>query len=717
MKVFLLLLIGCGGHVFAQVEKPNVVGMCGSTVTGLLEGTIASPGFPNENYPDDSNCTYEIVVPDGYVVSYQSTFLKIEDRLNGFCFDFVRIFPSGDLTQSNARKFCGNDDIPFDTTSGTKLIVTFNSDDSINDEGFVISWAALNISGSEPTFNCDFDGAFPLCPGWTQSKVDDFDWSFGRGPTPSEDTGPSADHTTDSFDGRYAFIEASGRAPDGSSKDSKVAELLSPPVELTEHPAYCLELWYHNLGTGKLRVVQLFKDKHNYLATVDGDILDQWQQVRVTLPGTNRTSQIGIEATRGRTFRSDVAVDDITLVPQACNDDEDSITNEPQSTEATTSLGRTRAAFTVTATTSTFPQTKETCDDVLSSCASLRAACEDSKPIRRLCRRTCNACLSPLPEDEPCTDVVMMCPSLAPLCDSTPAVRDICQQTCDVCNVTDDVMNVVTTMMSITDPIPSSSANAGGGGCVDLNEERCRRFTSSCYMDIFKVVCPKTCGTCEETEGEITTKKEYEEVDRTDCQDTNMDIMFLVDGSGSIKMMEFAQVIQFVKQVCAPFDLSKDRVGVMQYSHWFSKRPLSAQPYLETVIPIGQYTDIGQLSSALDTVQRHGHTSYTAHAIEKAARFDFPSSPRNDDVCTYKVLIVVTDGSSSDSSMLMSSSNFARESGITLFAVGVRGYSLHELQTIASGATGSNDRVYATNSFSDLVTLIPHLRAGIHALK
>ena len=51
---------------------------------------------------------------------------------------------------------------------------------------------------SGPSFNCDFESVNGLCPGWKQSKTDDFDWTLKKGPTPSGldgSTGPANDHT------------------------------------------------------------------------------------------------------------------------------------------------------------------------------------------------------------------------------------------------------------------------------------------------------------------------------------------------------------------------------------------------------------------------------------------------------------------------------------------------------------------------------------------
>ena len=44
--------------------------------------------------------------------------------------------------------------------------------------------------------SCNFDSR--LCLDWSQSTADVFDWTRGRGTTPSSNTGPSSDHTSES---------------------------------------------------------------------------------------------------------------------------------------------------------------------------------------------------------------------------------------------------------------------------------------------------------------------------------------------------------------------------------------------------------------------------------------------------------------------------------------------------------------------------------------
>ena len=64
-------------------------------------------------------------------------------------------------------------------------------------------------SGGDVNWSCSFEttsGADTWCD-VTQASDDDFDWSFGNGPTPSNPTGPSKGHSGPYF----TFIEATRR--------------------------------------------------------------------------------------------------------------------------------------------------------------------------------------------------------------------------------------------------------------------------------------------------------------------------------------------------------------------------------------------------------------------------------------------------------------------------------------------------------------------------
>jgi len=54
-----------------------------------------------------------------------------------------------------------------------------------------------------------------------------------------------------------------------------------------------------------------------------------------------------------------------------------------------------------------------------------------------------------------------------------------------------------------------------------------------------------------------------------------LDVMFLLDGSGSSTQKDFDYTLDFVKDFAALVDLNQIHIGVMQYSHWFNSRYLN----------------------------------------------------------------------------------------------------------------------------------------------
>lgn len=56
------------------------------------------------------------------------------------------------------------------------------------------------------------------------------------------------------------------------------------------------------------------------------------------------------------------------------------------------------------------------------------------------------------------------------------------------------------------------------------------------------------------------------------CWRRDLDLMFLLDGSGSMEQKDFDVVLDFVKNVTSKFDLNQVHVGVMQYSYWYKQR-------------------------------------------------------------------------------------------------------------------------------------------------
>ncbi|CAF4347101.1 unnamed protein product, partial [Adineta steineri] len=122
----------------------------------------------------------------------------------------------------------------------------------------------LTLGFCKPPINCDFE-AIDLCS-WTQMKNDEFDWLLQTGATESFGTGPTVDHTTNSAQGHYIFIETSHPA-----KQNDTARIISEHL-LTGQG--CFSLWYHMHGEdiGSLVIYQNTKSNPmTQINKIDGE--------------------------------------------------------------------------------------------------------------------------------------------------------------------------------------------------------------------------------------------------------------------------------------------------------------------------------------------------------------------------------------------------------------------------------------------------------------
>ena len=155
----------------------------------------------------------------------------------------------------------------------------------------------------------DFEYSFGL---WAQDSTDDFDWTRQQGSTSSDNTGPTRDHTRGTTKGHYAFIETSSPRVTGDK-----ARLVSPIISATDNKGSCqLRMYSHMYGSsvGSLNIYtrQQGNGILKKIFSRTGNEGDQWVRVIVPLNEGN-DFQILIEAVKGRSYTSDIAVDDISL--------------------------------------------------------------------------------------------------------------------------------------------------------------------------------------------------------------------------------------------------------------------------------------------------------------------------------------------------------------------------------------------------------------------
>ncbi|XP_062616357.1 fibropellin-1-like [Saccostrea cucullata] len=138
-------------------------------------------------------------------------------------------------------------------------------------------------------------------------------WFRRQGPTPSQGTGPSSAHGGQF----YFYFEATGRRRRGNYYfvDNGVA---------FEDTTYCLSLYYHMYGRdiGSFSIYTYkFYNGYQKVFSVRRSQGDQWHKVERNID-LDPDTKIVIQAVRGRSFRGDIAIDDVTLMPNPCDVDQ-----------------------------------------------------------------------------------------------------------------------------------------------------------------------------------------------------------------------------------------------------------------------------------------------------------------------------------------------------------------------------------------------------------
>ncbi|XP_052467005.1 integrin alpha-X [Carassius gibelio] len=188
-----------------------------------------------------------------------------------------------------------------------------------------------------------------------------------------------------------------------------------------------------------------------------------------------------------------------------------------------------------------------------------------------------------------------------------------------------------------------------------------------------------------------------------------IDIAFLLDGSGSVRENNFKKMKDFVTSVIRRFTERDAQFAIAQYSKdciiHYNFNQLKIQDEWE--------------SKVTDIKYQRGPNTYTATAIIQLVEYLFkpagglrPSSK--------KVLVVITDGASHDRDLLYNAATQAEANNIVRFAIGV-GNAFNdidakgELNTIASKPY--TDHVFKVTDFNALNSILQKLEESIISIE
>uniref|UniRef100_A0A672GRV4 Matrilin 2 n=1 Tax=Salarias fasciatus TaxID=181472 RepID=A0A672GRV4_SALFA len=160
--------------------------------------------------------------------------------------------------------------------------------------------------------------------------------------------------------------------------------------------------------------------------------------------------------------------------------------------------------------------------------------------------------------------------------------------------------------------------------------------------------------------------------DKSECSDGVMDLVFIIDGSKSLGPANFERVKQFVSGIVDSLDISKagTHVGLLQYS-----------TKVRSEFSLGKYTTAQDIKRAVSRMQYMGRGSMTGSALRHMFEQSF-TAKEGARPNTQRVCIVFTDGRSQDD--VSGWATKAKDSGITIYALGIGKAIEQELREIAS---------------------------------
>ncbi|KAF4015775.1 hypothetical protein G4228_007371 [Cervus hanglu yarkandensis] len=193
-----------------------------------------------------------------------------------------------------------------------------------------------------------------------------------------------------------------------------------------------------------------------------------------------------------------------------------------------------------------------------------------------------------------------------------------------------------------------------------------------------------------------------------ECPKQDQDIVFLIDGSGSISSWDFNKMLNFVKAMMSQFQRPSSQFSLVQFSTKTTQH-FTFKDFATSSDPL----------SLLNSVRQMRGWTFTASAIRLVTDrlFSAAYGARKD---ASKILIVITDGEKTEKLDYKDVIPQAEAAGIIRYAIGVGSAfrytnTLQELIDIAS--TPSKEHVFQVENFDALRDIQKQLKEKIFAIE
>lgn len=163
------------------------------------------------------------------------------------------------------------------------------------------------------------------------------------------------------------------------------------------------------------------------------------------------------------------------------------------------------------------------------------------------------------------------------------------------------------------------------------------------------------------------------------------DVIFLVDGSGSIDPEDFSKMKKFMNTIISKSVIGKDsvQVGVVQFSS-----------HSKAEFALNKFSDKRQMQQAINDTQQLGGGTMTGSALQFVLEYFDP--PKGGRPSIPQILIVITDGESQEA--VAQPAKVLRDNRITIYSIGVLNANSTQLREIS----GTQDNVYIERDFDSL---------------